>query len=294
MNKFICRILGIILIGSLAVSCNKNESGDKDVITEQSFAGCFSSVSDFSTQGQTLYTGTGYQLRINYTRLTGDLLVSGLKLTSSLQFPDFTIKDIPFKAMNDGWFEFAGTNIVPEIPGFAHVPTFNSVRIRLLQRDIDNHYLPAVLIRFEIDGHYVVVSSFEEQVLFGKTESTPIDGNTFTTGETSYLLKLNPAKRTADIVMVGSKFAENMPSFDITLPDVPFAVAGNKIVFSTAALTPSIGGTPYPSFPITNLEGELDLSEGLEMEFNCAPAILPGQLFNVDVDCKYTDSTDKL
>lgn len=289
MNKIIGRLLGIFLACFLIVSCNKNEEGDKDVITEQAFSGCFSSVSDYSTQTQSFFTGNGYQLRINYTRLTGDLLVSGLKLSSNIQYPDFTIKDIPFKAMNDGWFEFSGTNIRPEVPGYGDMPLFNSVKVRLLQREVAGAYVPALLVRFEIDGHYSVVSTFAEQVLSGTTVSTPVGGKAFTTTATSYILRFDAAQRRLKIVMAGSAFAANMPSLDIEMDNIPFSVVGDKAVFEVDALTPAIGGTPYPSFPITNLEGALQFGEGLDLSFNCAPAMVPGVLFEVEADCEYTD-----
>ncbi len=79
--------------------------------------------------------------------------------------------------------------------------------------------------------------------------------------------------RRLEISMKQAKFVGNMPMrLDIVLKNIPFTISGTTARWNVDAITPEIGGTPYPAFPITDLAGEYDFGDGLQMKFYCEPA----------------------
>ena len=87
------------------------------------------------------------------------------------------------------------------------------------------------------------------------------------------------------IEMPGSKFLENMPAQNIILPDIPFTMTPAGLVsFGAQSLTPTIGSTPYPNFPITALQGTYDFTRGLNLNFTCN---FRGTDFRVEAEAGY-------
>lgn len=292
MKKYIA-ILSLALIAAMgAVSCSDNN--DPDTITRTDLPDYFANVQNVSTGVDACYSHVGYSVLLNYSKLTADVIITGLRLPDGTQYPTMTLTGMPWNIDATGRKVIEASNITPSIPGFANIPLIGNFRMSIFDRILtaDNGqpaYSPGVCVKMLIDSRYSVVSSYSPQQLFGTTSSkSELSGNTFTTRGTWYNVSFNTDTRRLTIVMNNARFAQEMTrGFNIELRDIPVTFRGTSMEFRVDAITPYIGDTPFEQFPITNLEGEFDMSKGLDMEFDCTPRTMPGK-FEVDVETSFS------
>ena len=284
MKKFLGIFSSVVMLAALLTSCNTNN--DVDTITEQAFSSCFAYVRDITTGVDAVYSQVGYQLRLNYTKLTADVLISNLKTPDGTSYPTFTVKDIPWTIEKDGAIVVSGRDLTPSGTTGAAVPLFSSFKLRLMERVVDNSYLPGFCISYTINRQYSVLSSNAVQVIFGTTKSTDEAGTEFTTDKTNYYFEFNADTRRVTITLQNAMFLSNMPAMNIALENIPFTFDGTTAKWHIDAITPKSGGTPYESFPITDLSGEFEFGKDMEMEFYCDPAKAPGK-YKIEVDCSF-------
>ncbi len=291
MKKYIA-ILSLALIACVgAVSCSDNN--EVDTITRTDLTNYFANVQNVSTGVDACYSNVGYSVLLNYSKLTADVTISGLRLPDGTQFPTMTIAGMPWNIDATGRKVIQATNLTPSIPGFANVPVVGSFTMTIFDRilTVDGGqavYSPGVCVKMLINDRFSVTSSYSPQQLFGTTASkSELTGSTFNTRATWYQVKFNPDTRRLTIVMNNARFAEEMTrGFNIELRDLPVTFKGTSMEFSVEAVTPYIGDTPFEQFPITNLKGSFDMSKGLNFEFDCAPRTMPGS-FEVDVETSF-------
>ena len=289
--KKILRLLSLAVVTVLALTACSNHS-DNDTVTEQLLPGFFANVQDITSGATAVYDNVSYRVQLNYTKMTADVQISGLKLPDGTTFPTMTIPGLPWTMDNNSWKVIKGTNVTPSISGFSNAPVFNSFELRIFERILaiggENVYAPGVCARYTVNTIYSVLSTYTPQVLYGKTESkASLAGSVFETKGVEYELKYNDATRNLTILMKGAKFAENMPSsFDIELRNVPVTVERGMLNFEVANITPYIENMPFDAFPITNLKGSFNPAAGLDFGFTCTPRNSP-EAYNVTVACTY-------
>ena len=244
---------------AIVSACSSNEN-DNDTITEQNINYCITHVADAVDGTRAYYNDMGFQLRLNFTKATANLLVHGLKLNDNTAYPDFTMYDLPFRIDSDGWIEMTAASVTPSMSGFA-APTISNVKVRLFQRIVNGAYVPAFTARFTVNQRSTVTVALQTQYFWGTTESTDVTGTKFETNETSYAMRFNTTTRTVDITMSRSQFVAAMPQLDIELKAVPFTIMGDKAYIDVASIIPYIGDTPYTTYPISNLKGEVDFGD---------------------------------
>lgn len=283
MKKIFNRLMCLFAAAALVSACNSNNNEGNDTITEQYINECFTYVADAVDGTRAYYDGMGFQLRLNFTKATANLLVHGLKLNDGTVYPDFTLADMPFRTDNDGWIEITAPTVTPSMSGFA-APTFTNVKVRLYQRIVNGIYVPAFTARFTVNQRSAVTVALKVQYFWGDTESTASTGSKFETTETSYALRFHADTRTVDITMSRSQFIGAMPALDIELKAVPFNIMGDKAYIEAASIIPYIGDTPYATYPISNLKAEVNFGGDFDMQFDCAPQNVPGSPYHVEAD----------
>lgn len=87
MKKYLHYLTSLLLACVLATSCEKTTSNE--TITEQTLTNCFAYVSDFADGPAAYYTNMGFKVRLNYTKPSADITISGLKLTDGTAYPTF-------------------------------------------------------------------------------------------------------------------------------------------------------------------------------------------------------------
>ncbi|MBD5233251.1 MAG: hypothetical protein HDS65_03630 [Bacteroidales bacterium] len=223
------------------------------------------------------YTDLGYQLRLNYSDLTAEVVISGLKTPDGTSYPTFSLKDIKWTVEEGSKIVVKGTDLVPEMSGFAAKPVFNTFRLELVNRTVDGTYFPGVSMTYTLNGRYSIVSSYADQLLLAKTTSVSDGGEAFSTVSTQYVLNFNMATNRLKITLKQAKFVSGMPAMDIVFDNIPFTFSGNNAVWHVDALTPMLNGNPFAAFPITDLDGSLDFCGNFRLDFICDPATMPGK-----------------
>lgn len=286
--KKIFGLLSLILLMAVAQSCNKNNDNpsSNDNVTEHSFDKCFAYVQNISTGVEAYYGNLGYQMHVNSTRMTLDLLITGLKLTDGTAYPNITIKNIPW-TLEDNWLVVKAKDLIPSIEGFGSVPLFNTLEIRYRPRIIGMSNIPGLAIKYNIDTKFSVMSSYSDQLALGVTTSESEKMHTsYETTDVNYYVSFDTDTRRVTVLMQGARFVDGMPAFDIAIPDIPFVIKGTKAVWEATSVLPTIGGVTFATYPISNLKGEFDFGGDFNYEFDCDPEPMPG-IFHVEAKCTY-------
>lgn len=280
------KILGMLLClaGVTATLPSCNDSDGSDYVTTQSIPGFFNNYTDIPTGEVATASGVSYTLDFNYTQNIVKVVINGLRLPDGTSYPSLTFDGLPWTLNSKGWKEINVSDIVPSGGNFAAPPHFNSFKFELLDRVIGQTYYPCVNCTYVINNRYSVRSIMSNQIEAGTTKSTSPEGTEFETEDPLYAIALNPVTSLASITINNAVFAANMPPLNMTFEEIPYTVNGENITLRCGSLVPKIGGTPYPSFPITDLEGVITLTEGMGLKFKCE---VKGELYSVDVQCRY-------
>ena len=284
------------LLALTMVSCSDDNKNGNDTIYEQSFMGCFATVTDLQNPtNQTVSKSITMKLTTNWTKSTCELVMTGLSIGSQ-SYPSLQFTGMSWK--NSGWSEITTAN--PRVDSASGVaPMVTEFEFEWLDRiDLGTSvnvgaYVPALEFSFIIDGKYKVEGS-RQPLVFGGTTTAKANGNSFTSTKSLYSITLDFENRQAAIRIANAQFAENMPSLGVMeFSGIPFTMAedGEKIILNCEALVPSISGTPYPDFPITALHGEIEIGDGMDLDFICGFRGVP---YQVEVDVDYTSYKDAI
>lgn len=292
--KAILRLMAIAALPMMALAACDNSS-NSDTITEQLLPGFFANVEDLTSGATAVYSNVSYLVDLNYTAMTADVQISGMKLPDGTAYPTMTFSGVPWGIDSDGWKVIKGTSLTPSISGYSDVPLFNSFEVRIYERivqeDGNSLYSPGVCGRFTINSIYRVLSSYSPQTLYGETSSVDENNNEFESDAVEYVVTYNTDTRMLTILMNGARFAADMPAaLNIELRNIAAEVHNGALTFDVASITPYIEDVPYETFPITNLRGSFDPGDDLEFSFNCNPRTAEGT-YTVDVDCDYSRSS---
>ena len=292
MKKFFQILFVCLGLSVLATSCGS--SGEDETVYKQTIPNCFIYVEDFTSAAAAYYTNVSYEIKLNYTKATAEVLVTNLKLSDGTTYPSMRLSAMPFRIASDGWIEVTADNVVPDKGSYGGDVVFSSFKMRIYQRIVNGKYLPAVSFRYTVNQHFSVVSSTPQQLTWGTTTSTDQDGKSFKTTDTYYEVVINTDTRCANIYMNKASFIGSMPALDIVLNNVPFVIAGGRLVFNLDNIIPSIGGVPYNQFPIKNFKGGMEFDKGMNLSFDCEPATVAGSKYEVTADTSYAPvSTNK-
>ncbi|MDE6853448.1 MAG: hypothetical protein K2J38_00155 [Muribaculaceae bacterium] len=288
------RFFGLFFAAAMLLSLGScTNTGTDDTVTEQHFPSCFEYVHDLSTGVNAIYSPVGYTLRLNYSKATADVTITGLR-TPQQTYPQLKLTDLSW-SIDKGATVVSGRNV--EASSASAQPVLLSsftlkVKDRLISSGSTYVYKPGFSVYYTIDGRYSVLSGLmDKAVMYGTTTTTcqkpPIS---FSTDATSYELVFDTDTRTVNIIIKGARFMENMQPLEIVLEDVPIAFYGSKVTWTAEKIVPKIGGVPYKTFPISNLSGEYDFSTEMKMEFDCNPETVPGApTFHVSAECTFND-----
>ena len=143
--------------------------------------------------------------------------------------------------------------------------------MELYSRFLQSQSFPLMLLTYTVDERYSVRLVYNPAFYWGTTTVVDQDGQYFVNSDVSsyYGIQFNTETGKAVIGIVGAKFAEKMPSLNMSFRDIPYTFTSSGYVLETPELIPLIGETPYPDYKITNVKlmGSLDGRQTLE--FTC-------------------------
>ena len=281
-TRTICAIAVCIATCLGIVSCDSKQN-DPELKYRQQILNAFVYANDMAEDLTIEYLGANYDIIYDFIAGTADVTIQGLRLPGNKQYPTITLTAVPFTIDDNGSRVLEGSNMPVAVEGFATAPVFSAFKLTVADRYFTNdykltpniseakYYSPQISILFTIDGHYRVVSSLPGQVFIGTTVTTDSEGKSFSNSDPTYVLTLDMETKTGNLTINGAKFIQNMPEMTMTFPNIPFTVSNTGTVTLQKAdpIIPTIGGTPFSAFPISNFKAVYTLTTGMTLDFVC-------------------------
>lgn len=278
--KFIHSAMLALALGSAMTSCLSD--GENTITGTDIYANGFNVITDRQTGDVSYAENPRYE--INWKQ-------DGSRETVALKFANLGIPEIP-----DYTYEFAevGTGhsgYTYQVSISSATPTnmtsvqFSNIKVSYIRRVVRqsasseqmvNRFVYA--ISYTVNNRYEVVVYPKTAYCFSKTTTLNLSdpSKVFTVDDystaPSYSLSFSTVSKKCSIKIDQAKFLEGMPALNMVFEDIPFTANANEISYSIDALTPKIGGDPYPGFPITNLRGTFRPMTATSLNFDCTPA----------------------
>lgn len=301
------KLLSAALLTTAALSlgsCNDNNK-DTDIIYRYDFQRCYTVVTDLNESqinSTTVSSPVTIQMFSNWTTSKADISISGMSIGGQT-YPVISIENASWQLVeNNTWGRVMSAPIATLPTGqYISLDRFNlewTDRPEIVGTVV-SEYTPALAFDFIIDGRYRVAGSNQPFVMGGTTESTPQGGETFKSNISLYVTTLDFSTKKAAIKINNANFAPGMPSLNMEFPGVDYEIEPDgSVKLSCASLIPTIGGTPYEDYKITDLEGEINPGRNdSEIEFTCTftgafadriEALFGTNVFNVKADIDFT------
>lgn len=297
MKRISIKALFLSCIAALCLAGCTNSSSE--VTIDQILGQCLTYSKDRNTNAQN-FNRISFSAQFNYTNYTVDLVITGLELpqagsATGVQFPKMELNGLPWSYDKNGWKVIDVESVKPSIVGINDVPLFKKLHFMLLDIFNGDQYTPGIMYDFLVEfgnGEDKNEADVVGCCMTGKTVSTapdgieycPEDGQTNEKSKPIYWINFDFVTSKADIYLFNAKFLSNMPSLNLVFPDVPFTVSEGVFLLASEALTPEYNGVPYPSFPISQLNGTLDFKAGMKLAFHCN---FRGSDYSVEFDGMY-------
>ncbi len=259
MKKYLLLSVLAAIFGFVATSC-LGEVENPEYVTQQNFADCYAIAYD--NQSNSSYTVTApvtVYLRVNMTTQLCSVSISGLKNSDGTVMPQFSMVDMKWSTDETQMWGYVNV-INPKVTASAGTaPAVSSMEFRwtnrvAMSKALNMTDLSICNFNFVINNQLVVTGGCRTVIIAAETTSTTEGADPFVSLKPYYKITPDFAKKTATVNIYSAQFADRMPALNMDFANIPMTIddAGNLNI-SAANLTPSIAGTPYPQFPISNL-----------------------------------------
>lgn len=247
-------------------SCNTSDDDNTLKMTfEYASKDCFTYMNN---NGETSFReGASFGFMYDYGAHTMSMGVKGLN-DGETQYPDFYLDNLKW-SYDGAWKTTRQGNVNVRATGA--MPEVTNVEIRMLDRMVNGFINPVYQINMSFDNGVSFAVYPKTMTYFGNTVVSAAGVEDFKTKESSYVVTLDPKKQNASLQVKNARFATNMPAgMNMTFNDIDFTATMQALNLTCDALIPEIGGDPYPSFAISQLNGRFGLSSGMMLNFHCA------------------------
>ncbi|MGM9861322.1 MAG: hypothetical protein ACI30W_01870 [Muribaculaceae bacterium] len=252
-------------------ACNDNDGGDDDdVRTIATIKECYTMIRDIDGDGTAVAgSNVSFTLDVNYTKMTADIAITGLALPGAGTMPKITLSGCRWTTDQSQW-KHIDTNDFSIASAAGTAPDITGLKFAWLDRQVGEVYMPAIAFSFTLNGKYAICGSLSPFYFAGTTTTCTEGAADFVSTKPTYLLTLDNTAGTAKLQIVGAQFAQRMPAMDMTFEGLKAEfIADGSYRLSCEALTPKIGDTPYPNYPISDLSATLRPDSGMELTFVC-------------------------
>ena len=287
------------LLALAAVSLGScNSSTDNSTVTTQTLGSCFAVVTDLADNSVTYTTDVSFGLNLNWTEMTADISVTGLKAGGTL--PPLKLPTMTWGVNTETGWGYASSPLLHFTASYADY-TISDFRINWMDRlsmgpalGLPYAYYPGVYYSFTLNDRYKICGSTRGYILFGTSASTAPDGTVYTTTKSYYQVQTDFTNMTAAIQINNAAFSADMPSQNMRFSAIPMTVSadGRIHLAITGELIPTLVGgdqAPQPEFPITNLVADITPGTGMTISFDCN--VRKQALYTVTANTNYTDYT---
>ena len=286
-------ILPLLAAAAMLVACGDTNEENTE---ESNLAQCLTYGENVVTHAQN-FNKMSFIAKFDNADAAAEISIVGMVLPDAgnpngISIPRMELRGLTWKYNSQGWKTVIAEDVTPVITGMSVVPQFKKIDFAIADVfDSHGNYRPGIQYRLAVEyqgNQFELVGC----CMTGTTEATDPDGVAYVPEKDAavknkpvYWVDFNYADKTADIYMYNAKFLGAMPSLNLLFPAVPYTIESSKIMLGCDALTPTFGGMPFPTFPISALSGEIDYTTStMTLKFNCK---FRGADYSVKVDCKY-------
>lgn len=194
----------------------------------------------------------------------------------AFNYINVTMRDLPFKTDSEGVRSIRASNVD------GGSMKMDDVRIAYYpDKTVNDTVYHGLACRIKVNSGNDLTIMPRNIACFGTTVTAPVTGGTpYESERTSYIISLTPESRTASVTVIGSDFDPNMPAMDMEFASKdPTGLNSEKMRMSldpglfrlsSDTIVPTIKGRPYPSFKITDLNGECVTADNkMTLNFGC-------------------------
>lgn len=259
------------IAGLCLCSCggNSDDNPDKEIYEAVS-ASSFSYVSDNATGVGLVFEGPTYRIKYDEDALTAEIKMENIKFSDKMSATSYVFSNVPFSVDPR-----TGTKIIDVArltPDSDNTPVFTDVEI-LAQplKKIDEVEMDGVTVSYEVNGSVSVTNVPYRAVFEGATETVnSASGSAYVSTETNYVVDIDPRTMIGVLKVNNAAFAAEMPKLGtMEFAGLAVTIVDGGYILTSDELVPSIAGTPYPRYTVTNLRMKVDLNSGSELEFTC-------------------------
>jgi hypothetical protein len=245
---------------STLVAC-QDLSGDPVL---DKYEDCFSYVRDDQTGESYIDTTATYQLETYDYNTTFQMAIKNLALTEGGTLKSARVSGMVHsqngEMTDDDFYLYIAQSTINPCEGDMEVTS------------LAYYYYPGnTCLTFKVDGRYSVNVIPTYYTLLSRTTTV----RNLTTGQdwvdeslnVPYHMNFNPTESTVDIVAVGPKFADGMPSLEMTYPNLPVKFNSTGYTIDVDEFVPTVKGVAYPAFTITKFHAEVSLLPNGEKKF---------------------------
>lgn len=254
-------------LAAVMAACGGNETPVHD-ITEAITASSFSYVTDQMGVGR-VFAGPTYRVSFDNDDKTATVKMENVVWADGTQAASYVFTGVEWKFNPDN--KARVIDCARLIPDGAMTPVISDLEITMYEpHEFGDKVVPGMSVSYTVDGKYDVTNVPYRTMFTGATETVnSTDNSSFETTKTTYAVDIDPNSMTAVLKITNAAFAENMPSLNMEFPGLIVNVVDGGYRLHSEMLIPTIAGTPYPRFAITDFEMDVELDGDSRLEFGC-------------------------
>lgn len=262
------KLIKLLLSAIITVGLTSCLGDTKNTMTQDLSAYCLSYVTDNAGQ-EILSQGAGYRLITDINSGTMTVEITNLRLPNGI-YINLTLPDQRYGVGDKGSTVINIPSYVSVANGISH--TVNNFKMAYYSRYLGTQSYPMVVMSYNVDSMYDVRVVYQPGFYWGTTVVTDAaTGTQFVNNkQTSYYgVMFDTETKKASIGCMAAQFAEGMPSLSMTFSGLDYSVNTYSYTVTGTDITPTISGTPYPSYKITDLRMTGVWGGNQEIEFTC-------------------------
>lgn len=269
MKKFIVGLMAAIGLCASVSSCNDSDD-NPPYVTQQTVGSTLAIMQKPDGQVQNI-SNVSYKLTWNYTDMKADIDITGLSNTSGSFYPTLKFRDVDFKIdQNTGCKTISATNLSPGTTNGIGAVTFMSFDLSLLDRIIDQSYLPGFYVRIVTTDGTAYVGFPAHQYWMGESEATNDKGDVCRSTDCKAIIQ--PDLEAGKVSFYLNNFTLQGSELDYTATvkniDCTFdPLTGNFTAEKRASWSQSVSG-PTSEVTFSNLKITGDFNGDLTIEFD--------------------------
>ncbi len=285
MRKYM--ILAVCAAMPVLWSCSEGTVEEPAIEYEVTSAPSFTYVAD-GTENGVVFTGASYSIAFNDDKHTATIEMRNVRFAVNESGANYVLSDVPFRGDNSTKARIISLDRVT--PDKLNSPVFTQLEIvALAKKEIDINgdatkpvEAGGIAVSYIVDNRRSVVEIPFRTVFEGTTSTVnTTNQKSFVSSKSVYIVDIDADKKKAVLRINDPSFDANMPSLGTMVfgstDDAEMQQFGSIDVVLTEGgfnlkcdrLIPSIAGTPYPRFEITNLKMTALPGGKSELSFNC-------------------------